>query len=74
MALVTPAAGPERGDHRSRGAGANPAIDAGVRLRGFNDDFTGAAPEIGVFETGRPLSLFGREMAPEFERAAWERY
>ena len=52
----------------------NPAIDAGVRLPGFNDDFTGAAPDIGAFEAGRPPLRFGREMAPGFARAPWELY
>ncbi len=52
----------------------NPAIDKGVRLPGFNDDFTGAAPDIGAFETGKPPLRFGREMAPGFARAAWELY
>ena len=52
----------------------NPAIDKGVRLPGFNDDFSGAAPDIGAFETGRPPLRFGREMAPGFARAAWELY
>jgi len=54
--------------------GKNPAIDSGVRLPGFNDDFSGAAPDIGAFETGRPPLRFGREMAPGFERGPWERY
>jgi hypothetical protein len=52
----------------------NPAIDKGVRLPGFNDDFTGAAPDIGAYETGRPALRFGREAAPGFTRAAWERF
>jgi len=52
----------------------NPAIDAGVRLPGFNDDFTGSAPDIGAFENGLPALRFGREMAPGFARAPWERY
>jgi hypothetical protein len=52
----------------------NPAIDAGVRLPGFNDDFTGAAPDIGAFENGLPPLRFGREMAPGFARAPWELY
>ncbi len=52
----------------------NPAIDAGVRLPGFNDDYTGAAPDIGAFESGRPPLRFGREMAPGFARAPWELY
>jgi hypothetical protein len=50
----------------------NPAIDRGVRLPGFNDDFTGAAPDIGAYETGRPALRFGREAAPGFTRAPWE--
>ena len=52
----------------------NPAIDRGVRLPGFNDDFTGAAPDIGTFETGLPPLRFGREMPPDFKRAPWEIY
>ena len=52
----------------------NPAIDAGVRLPGFNDDFAGAAPDIGAFETGRAPLRFGRDMAPGFQRAPWEVY
>jgi hypothetical protein len=50
----------------------NPAIDKGVRLPNFNDDFTGAAPDIGAFEGGRPPLRFGRESAPGFQRAPWE--
>jgi hypothetical protein len=50
----------------------NPAIDAGVLLPGFNDEYTGAAPDIGAFETGLPPLHFGREMAPGFARAPWE--
>lgn len=52
----------------------NPAIDKGQRLPGFNDDFTGAAPDIGAYETSRPPLRFGHEQAPGFQRAPWERY
>jgi hypothetical protein len=52
----------------------NPAIDAGVRLPGFNDEFTGTRPDIGAFENGLPPLRFGREMAPGFARAPWELY
>ncbi|MCW5977173.1 MAG: right-handed parallel beta-helix repeat-containing protein [Bryobacteraceae bacterium] len=52
----------------------NPATDAGVRLPGFNDEFTGAAPDIGAFETGLPPPRFGREAAPRFTRPPWESY
>lgn len=50
----------------------NPALDAGVRLPGFNDAFSGSAPDIGAFENGQPTLRFGREMAPGFRRAPWE--
>lgn len=50
----------------------SPALDKGVRLPGFNDDYSGAAPDIGAFENGRPALRFGREMAPGFQRAPWE--
>ena len=52
----------------------NPAIDKGVRLPGFNDNFVGAAPDIGAFENGRTALPFGREAAPGFERAPWETF
>jgi len=52
----------------------NPAIDTGVPLPGFNDDFTGAAPDMGAFENGKPPLRFGRTMAPGFSRAPWEVY
>ncbi len=52
----------------------NPAIDKGVRLPGFNDDFQGSAPDIGAFENGRPPLRFGREAAPGFVPAPWEKY
>ncbi|HLQ79214.1 MAG TPA: hypothetical protein VK210_17775, partial [Terriglobia bacterium] len=35
------------------------ATDAGVRLPGINDDFTGRAPDLGAYETGRPLPQYG---------------
>lgn len=35
------------------------AVDAGVRLPGINDDFTGRAPDLGAYETGQPLPVYG---------------
>jgi hypothetical protein len=35
------------------------AIDAGVRLPGINDDFTGRAPDLGAYEAGRPAPHYG---------------
>jgi hypothetical protein len=52
----------------------NPAIDNGVRLPGFNDDFTGAAPDIDASGPAYPPLRFGREMTPGFQRAPWELY
>ena len=52
----------------------NPALDTGVPLPGFNDEFGGTAPDIGAFENGMPALRFGREMAPGFSRAPWELY
>jgi hypothetical protein len=53
---------------------SNPAIDRGVRLPGFNDDYAGDGPDIGAYENGRPALRFGREAAPGFQRAPWEIY
>ena len=52
----------------------NPAIDAGETIPNFNDDYNGAAPDIGAFENGNPPLRFGREAAPGFVRAPWETY
>jgi hypothetical protein len=35
------------------------AVDAGVRLPGINDDFTGKAPDLGAYEAGRPVPHYG---------------
>jgi hypothetical protein len=53
----------------------NPVIDAGEILPGFNDDFTGRAPDLGAFETGRPPPEFGRRAYRRFDEgwAPWER-
>lgn len=55
-------------------AAPNPALDKGARIPGFNDDFKGAAPDIGAFENGNPPLRFGREGARGFQRAPWEVY
>ncbi len=34
-------------------------VDAGVRLPGVNDEFTGRAPDLGAYEVGRPQSHYG---------------
>lgn len=35
------------------------AVDAGARLPTINDDFTGAAPDLGALEHGQPLPHYG---------------
>jgi hypothetical protein len=35
------------------------AVDAGVRLPGINDDFTGRAPDLGALEVGQPAPHYG---------------
>ena len=35
------------------------AIDAGIELPSITDGFTGKAPDIGAFETGRPVPQYG---------------
>jgi len=35
------------------------AVDAGMKIPGINDDFTGKAPDLGAFEIGRPLPHYG---------------
>jgi len=35
------------------------AVDAGVRLPGINDDFTGRAPDLGALEVGRSVPHYG---------------
>jgi hypothetical protein len=35
------------------------AVDAGVRLPNINDDFTGQAPDLGAYESGKPLPVYG---------------
>jgi len=35
------------------------AVDAGVRLKGINDDFTGRAPDLGAYELGQQSPHYG---------------
>jgi hypothetical protein len=49
----------------------NAMIDGGVRIPNFNDDYAGAAPDVGAFEAGRPPLRFGRE-GSDAPRAPWE--
>ena len=35
------------------------AVDVGLRLPGINDDFTGRAPDLGAYESGRAMPHYG---------------
>jgi hypothetical protein len=35
------------------------AVDAGVRLPNINDDFGGRAPDLGAYELGQPVPVYG---------------
>ena len=52
----------------------NPLIDSGIPLPGFNDGFSGKAPDLGAFETGNPPLQFGRRAYLKFDEglAPWE--
>lgn len=54
----------------------NPLIDGGVVVPGFNNIFTGTAPDLGAFETGCPPLQFGRRAYLPWDagRAPWETY
>ena len=43
----------------ARPARGSDAIDRGVVLPNFNDDYTGKAPDLGCFEYGRSLPHYG---------------
>ena len=40
------------------------AIDAGAILPNINDGFAGVAPDMGAYERGQPLPLYGPRLAP----------
>ncbi|MHC4597238.1 MAG: hypothetical protein ACYS19_20120 [Planctomycetota bacterium] len=52
----------------------NPAIDAGVLIPGFNDDYKGKAPDMGAFERGNPPMKFGRHAQKQTVLAPWEEF
>ena len=41
------------------------AVDTGVLLPNVNDNFTGKAPDLGAYELGRPIPVYG----PRINRA-----
>ena len=54
----------------------NPLLDSGVVIPGFNDNFSGDAPDLGAFETGKPPLEFGRRAYLNYNEglAPWEIY
>ncbi|MFC1562766.1 hypothetical protein ACFL4Z_01800 [candidate division KSB1 bacterium] len=50
----------------------NPAIDAGILILGFNDDYYGEGPDLGAFEIMNPPIKFGRHAVEPFIYAPWE--
>jgi len=54
----------------------NPMIDGGTVLPGFNDDFKGAAPDLGAFEVGDAPLQFGRRAYLDYNEGwcPWEKY
>ena len=52
----------------------NPAIDAGVLIPGFNDDYKGKAPDMGAFERGNSPLKFGRHAQGQTFLTPWEEF
>ena len=65
-ASPTPYITPRSFDFRLK-AGSK-AVDAGVRLPNVNDDFAGQAPDLGAYEPGKPLPVYGPSTAPPRSR------
>jgi hypothetical protein len=40
------------------------AVDAGAAIPNVNEDFTGKAPDLGPYELGKPLPVYGSRMEP----------
>jgi len=47
--------------------GAAP-IDAGTPIAGINDNFAGSAPDLGAYELGEPLPIYGPRTGPYLDR------
>jgi hypothetical protein len=48
--------------HGLQGSDARLGVDKGIRIANFNDDFVGAAPDIGAQESGAPPLRFGLDV------------
>ena len=58
-------------EHEFRLAPRSPGVDAGVRIPNFNDNYVGAAPDIGAQESGAPILVFGIKAATSRDTATW---
>jgi hypothetical protein len=54
----------------------NPMIDGGTIIQGFNDNYKGAAPDLGAFEVGAPPLEYGRRAYMSYDEGwrPWEKY
>ena len=48
-------------------AAASPAVDAGVVIPGINDGFIGSAPDLGAYEVGQALPIYGLRSPGEID-------
>jgi hypothetical protein len=49
------------------------AVDAGERLPDINDGYRGRAPDLGAYEQGQELPLYGPRPAGVDEETAWKK-
>jgi len=63
---------PEREPADLRPAQGSAVVDAAKRLSDVNDDFTGAGPDIGAHEYGRPPEHYGPRPPGVDEETLWE--
>jgi hypothetical protein len=62
---------PERQPQDLRLRTGSAAVDAGIQIPNVNDGFTGAAPDLGAYEVGRPAPHYGPRPEGLDEETAW---
>jgi len=63
---------PERKPPDLRPLPGSVVVDAGCRLPNINDGFRGAAPDLGAYEAGQELPVYGPRPMGVDEETAWE--
>ena len=63
---------PEREPADLRPAAGSAAVDAGVVIPNVNDDFSGKAPDLGAYEQGQELPLYGPRPEGVDEETMWQ--